>query len=498
MVRSTWAVGLVGLPFLTQLPSSAWAQGAPPPTPRESSATAPASAPAAQTGTTPATAGPTESAAPASAAEAGNASSASASAPLAPADPNPATVAPTAGGTQSVDTLALERELAQDPSATDDYKLDLYGFADFTYGQSIKKFVFGRPNDSFAVGNLNLYLASSLGDSWKTLAEVRFTYLPHGSTPVDPTGQSKRVDTTSNDYNDLNRPVRPGGVIIERAYLEYQAHPLLNIRAGHFLTPYGIWNVDHGSPVIIGARRPFVVGAELLPESQTGLEIYGTYLLEPFLVGYHLTLSNGRGPIDTYQDLNSNKALGGRLYAHADTSAGGFTLGVSGYTGRYTDKTDQFTIDAAGKLSVAHPITADYKEASLAADVKWELGGFLVQSEAIMNDVVYQGHRPVDTFAFEGPPGFVPDYRRIGVYGLTGYRFAFGGIMPFGGLEYYSVGNNGPFGESAAFWGGVNVRPTPRVVLKAQYTYSWIPGTHPEIPEGAHYNGIDFQAAWSF
>lgn len=494
----TWESGLLGLSLLTTLSSAAWAQGTPPASPPAAAPAAPSAAPAAPPVASPVVAPTTApSAAPADAS--GNSSAApAASTPAAPASADLAANDQSAANAEVVDTAAIEQELTQSASATDAYKLDLYGFADFTYGQSIEKFAFGRPNDSFAVGNLNLYLASSLGDSWKTLAEVRFTYLPHGSTPVDPTGQAKRVDTTSNDYNDLNRPVRPGGVIIERAYLEYQAHPLLNIRAGHFLTPYGIWNVDHGTPVIIGARRPYVVGAELLPESQTGLEIYGTHHLEPFLVGYHFTLSNGRGPIDTYQDLNTNKALGGRLYAHADTPAGGFTLGFSGYTGRYTDKTDQYIIDSAGKLTIAHPITSDYKEASLAADLKWELGGFLLQSEAIMNDVVFQGHRPVDQLALSGPPGFTPDYRRIGVYGLTGYRFEFLGIMPFGGLEYYDAGIGGPFGQSAAFWGGLNVRPTPRVVLKAQYTYSWVPGDPPELPENSHYNSLDLQAAWSF
>jgi hypothetical protein len=396
------------------------------------------------------------------------------------------------------EALAIEQSLGAEDAGTDAYKLELYGFADFTYGVTVKRFAFGAPNDSFAIGNLNLYLASNLGDSWRSLAEVRFTYLPHGTNKVDSTGTVTREDTTSADYTDLGRPVRPGGIIINRAYLEYLAHPLLNIRGGHYLTPYGIWNVDHGSPVIIGVRRPFIIGEALLPESQTGLEIYGTYHLDPVRLGYHLTLSNGRGPVDTYQDLNRNTALGGRLFAQADTGAGAFTLGTSGYMGRYTDKSQAYALDAEGNLTVNHPITVDYREQSIAADLKWELAGFLLQGEAIMNDVVYEGLRPADAFAMEGPPGFLPDYRRVGVYGLTGYRFAFGGIMPFAGLEYYDAGRTGFLSESAAFWGGLNVRPTPRVVLKGQYTYSWFPGDPAGVPKDSHYNAVDLQAAWSF
>ena len=101
-------------------------------------------------------------------------------------------------------------------------------------------------------------------------------------------------------------------------------------------------------------------------------------------------------------------------------------------------------------------------------------------------------------YALDGLSGLVFDYRRVGVYGLTGYRFEFLGIMPFAGGEYYDTGKAGAFGQSAAFWGGLNVRPTPRVVLKAQYTYSWFPGDQPGLPKDSHYNALDLQAAWSF
>ena len=93
----------------------------------------------------------------------------------------------------------------------------------------------------------------------------------------------------------------------------------------------------------------------------------------------------------------------------------------------------------------------------------------------------------------------MPDSRRVGVYGLTGYRFEWLGLMPFAGLEYYDAGEGSGFiEESAAFWGGLNAHPTARVVLKAQYTYSWFPNGGEALPDGANYNALDLQAAWSF
>ncbi len=461
------------------LSSSAWAQTAPP-------ADVPVK-PADTTPLVPAAATSTTAAAPA---------------PVAPA---PTTAAPAATAPSAAETAAATAAAAEDDSAVneqlvadaagkasgDEYKLDIYGFADFTYTHLLNKFYSGPPYNSFAVGNLNVYLASDLGSKFHSLAEVRFTYLPNGSTAFGPTGTTTRTDTTVGDYADIGRPVRWGGIVIERAWLEYAAHPLLNIRAGHWLTPYGIWNVDHGSPTIIGVQRPYIVGDQLLPQSQTGLELYGKHDFSAFELGYHLTLSNGRGPIDTYQDLNNNKAIGGRLFMHADTPAGSVTLGGSFYTGRYTDRVQQLVINPDGTGAFAFPITQDYHEVSYAADLKWEYAGALVQSEFILNQIRYNDPRP----PLLGGTGFVPDTQRWGVYGLAGYRFDFLGTMPYAELEYY---DSGPalLGKSADVIGGLNIRPTGRVVLKAQYIYAWFPGSN--LPPDSHYNVLNFQAAWSF
>jgi hypothetical protein len=456
----------------------------PPPAPPPGAAPPAATAPAAATAA-PATPAPPPTASPASEAPAPETLPA-------PADPAPAIPADT-----SAEDEALLSELKSEITH-DEYKLDVYGFVDFTYGHRLADFSFSAPYNSFAVGNFNLYLGSELGDNWRSLAEVRFTYLPHGNRVIDATGATTRTDTTAADYTDIDRPIRWGGVIIERAWLEYSAHPLLTVRGGHWLTPYGIWNVDHGTPVIIGVRRPFVVGEALFPTSQTGIELYGTHGFGELLLGYHLTLSNGRGPVDRYQDLNDNKALGGRLFARLDSSSvGTLTLGVSGYRGDYTDRDLQFGLNADGDYVANFPRTVDYDELSYAADLKWDFEGFWLQSEAIVHEAAYEeGMRPAQQ-VFGAAPGFMPDYRRLGVYGLTGYRFDFIGLMPFTGAEYYDLGGGGFVPDAAAVFLGLNARPTARVVLKVQYTYSWFPNLE-DPPENSHYNSIDFQTAWSF
>ena len=50
-------------------------------------------------------------------------------------------------------------------------------------------------------------------------------------------------------YTDL-------AIILERAYIQWSKLDWLGVRVGQFLTPYGIWNVDHGTPTLITMFRP--------------------------------------------------------------------------------------------------------------------------------------------------------------------------------------------------------------------------------------------------
>jgi hypothetical protein len=432
--------------------------------------------------------------------------SAAPAAPAATAPPSPA-AAPSPSRAADADAAAAAAVAAAENEVTartvaeamgQQFKLNLYGFADVGYTQPITHNSLNAPFSTFLVGNLNLYMGAELGDNWRSLIEVRFTYLPNGSS--SPYGPSARVDTLVSDYTDVSRPVQWGGVIIERAWLERTFHPLLTVRAGQFLTPYGIWNVDHGSPVVIGVRRPYIIGQSLFPSSQTGLELYGSTSVGSTEVGYHLTLSNGRGPVSTYQALDDNKAVGGRLFARNTSSFGTLTVGGSVYRGNYTDRTENFGATSSGSLLITWPLTQQHDELSLGADVKWEYKGLLVQSEAILNDVAYNDSVRPQVSIPGVPPGFVPNFRQWGAYGLIGYRTPFFGVMPWVSSEYY-LDPLPVFSKVCDVSGGLNVRPTPRVVLKAQLTHvfflNWVAGPNYPAPL-PNIDFIDLQAAWSF
>ena len=416
--------------------------------------------------------------------------------------PNPQpsfTEADLAAAAAATAAAAVEAELAarelEAEAAPGTPELKAYGFADFTYARRFdnrNSNLVGQRLPSFYVGNINLYLDGDLGNHLRALTEVRFTYLPDGSrTTNTATGEPGRVSAAYTDYADYYRSRNVGGVIIERAWVEYAAHPLLTIRAGQWLTPYGIWNVDHVSPVVVGAMRPYIVGNEWLPEHQTGLQLYGTHGIDATSVGYHLTVSNGRGPTDTFEDLDRNKAVGWRLWVKHDSSVGAFVLGTSGYRGRYTDTAQEFNV---ADLEFNYPTVSRYEELGLAADFKWTWGGYLLQGEAIVHDVAYDDRVRPTAFTMGTSRSWQPDERAWGYYAITGYRLPWFGVMPFVGNQYLYVGKGNPM----TCWelnGGFNVRPTNRIVLKAVDLWVWRPD--PAILSKSEGQFLA-QAAWSF
>jgi hypothetical protein len=399
-----------------------------------------------------------------------------------------------------LDLESLQAELPEtDLSSIDSGgpRLSLYGFADFTYTAQI-----GTPSPfisqvypTFAIGNFNLYLSTEFTPTWRSLAEVRFLYLPHGQVPAaqafDPAGI--RADTSTADYADVDRPLRWGGVEIERIWLEHTFNNFLTLRVGQWLTPYGIWNVDHGSPAIIGVFRPYIVGDGLFPERQSGIEAYGSFYVAASQVGYHVTLSNGRGPIDAYRDLDHNKAIGARLFLHNDSLLGTFTLGVSAYRGTYSDRpSNQTVFDPVNGASVSKVLTARHRELALAADLKWEWQELLIQSELIQSDRSYEdGLRPLALTLPGLPPSFLPDTRSRGFYVLAGYRTPWWNIMPFVDWQVY---DNPVLVDVNELQLGLNVRVLPEVVLKGSYFHVWFPGSVP----AATIDFVTLQAAWSF
>lgn len=395
------------------------------------------------------------------------------------ADPAPA-AAPAAAAAPAQTGADIDlASLGLDPNAGPafDDKLNLYGFADAEYwGWHVTHTTALTDERQFVSGNLNLYLAKNLTPKWRFLAEVQFMYLPNGAENPDGTESV----TSAGDPNDYTRPVSWGAIQIERAYIEYDVDQYLTVRAGRYLTPYGIWNIDHGSPVIITATRPYIIGEQFFPDAQTGLDLFGNVHVGEYRLGYHATVSNGRNPADAIEDPDKKLAFGGRVEFEAPW-AGTLKLGASVYGGRFTD-----AVTTPGEIPDA------YEERSYGGDIQWDHGGLHLQGEIIGNSRRYlDGQRALTA------TGFIPDGTQYGYYGLAGYRTSLAwNVMPYAYYEYENPLDKEEYDHIRVVVGGLNFRPSPNVVLKLEGGFAWM--RDGGVLGGTNFDLFTSQVAWAF
>jgi opacity protein-like surface antigen len=403
--------------------------------------------------------------------------------------------------------VANEVPVSDDAAALqsdEDAPIQIYGFADFSYrqlfgGKSTPYAMFLNREPSFFVGNANIYFSSKLSSRWRSLMEVRFTYLPNG-TPVlsMQTASAPRIDNQQEDYTDFARPRPVGGIMLERVQLEYTVNSYLAFTLGQWLSPYGIWVVDHGSPVIIGVFRPFIIGSQLIPERQIGVMASGEVPIgDDTLVSYALGLSNGRSDFVAYEDLDGNKAVTARVALITRELLGDLQIGATFYRGRDTTGENHISTSADSMTSYLR-VASQYDEVTYACDVRWLYEGLHLQTEWLLNDRRYTATGRPRSFG----GGLSPDRRNWGGYGMLGYRTPWLTLMPYVKAEYSPEPTAQALGFASKiviYSAGLNVRPVAKVVFKAEYDYGHFTGNDvlPTLA-GQKISTFNLQAAWAF
>ncbi len=326
---------------------------------------------------------------------------------------------------------------------------------------------------SFVLGNLNLYFDAEPVESFRMLTEVRLSRYPQG---VESGLEFARQDNEIYDYTSStgrNR-VTWSGIILERAQLEWNRYDAIRVTAGYFLTPYGIWNVDHGTPTLISLALPTFFAIEYIPTHLTGLQVHGRTDVGPADFGYHAYVANGRSP--TVLDNNPGKGIGGRAFVEWQEPFRTMA-GLSGYYEHYVDRPKEvvdlnsFTIDSDR--------TVDYQDWSIAADLSIDIGRTRFRGEYVLNRVDYEdGFRasPVLT-------RYAPDEWRQNFYVLLAHEIGKTGFEPYLYGEYTRRANPTDRASSISSV-GANYSFNPYTKLKTQCFYTkFYAYDEPDAPE---------------
>ncbi len=252
-------------------------------------------------------------------------------------------------------------------------KFDLYGFMDISTEQmffigdgSMYEFIGLDEDMHVRLDHVNLYFDFRPNDWLRGLTEIRFLTQPLGSgipgvitdITFDPAGV-RSADTTAPQPAPDQRVSDEStggffewnGISLERAWIDIAFGQYFNLMIGQFVTPVGIWNVDHGSPVITPVQTPYAFSfIPVFPTSQVGFAGHGSVFVEEINLDYWLYISTGRAglTLETARDV----AVGGNVRADAQVEKPWLeeiAVGVSGYTGMLRDETSwarvTFTID---------------------------------------------------------------------------------------------------------------------------------------------------------
>ncbi len=345
--------------------------------------------------------------------------------------------------------------------------LRTYGFLDFGFQKfwasekSQLNFLFPSNASTFVLGNANVFFDATPAEGWHSMLEIRFTNLPHGVersfATADGATAYQREDTRTEDFTagSVRNSVVLGSIVIERAFAEYSVSDLVKLKGGYFFTPYGIWNLDHGTPTLISLLLPAFQADQFIPNRQLGAEIYGSTYVHDWELGYHAYVGNSRTPSQV--DFTDDKSFGGRVFAGSTGSAVQKKFGLSGYVGTGSDI--QRTIVSVEPYVLETEQTVAYDEWALGADASLDVGGLRLRSEAMVQRRDYE----------PGKRGNMrPDGYSWDAYALAAYQLPWGGLEPYAYLEFMHYPSTR--GDSAWIPSvGLNVHFNPAVQLKAQY-----------------------------
>ncbi|MBN2716873.1 MAG: hypothetical protein JXX14_13560 [Deltaproteobacteria bacterium] len=391
-------------------------------------------------------------------------------------------------------------------------RFSVYGFMDVQFTAAFPQQKNGSPDwsspifietqrrSTFHQAGVNLYFKSELTSTLETLVETQFTYQPNGDISSYPKvvhsngggtiEAGEWVRTSTSVRKPYSGDLRLGGVWIERAQIDWKPRDWLNIRMGRFLSPFGIWHEDHGSPVRLTTHEPFIISNNYLPNAQTGIMVLGKIFAGNNAdFDYAVTLSNGRGPADEYVDLDSNKALGLRARVNITLRDFSVSAGAYGYMGQYTDNRNALHVYTNATNSGFDPtveqptqwietVTSKYDEKILATDLQINFKGIQLFGEYVRGQKKYI----VPTEIFAVTPLFVgasPDVDAIepnqisqAWYGVAAYQLPFTKalkdikITPFVGFDHLEPSDVYSYDSVSLFLGGINVKPSPYVTIK--------------------------------
>lgn len=206
----------------------------------------------------------------------------------------------------------------------------------------------------------------------------------------------------SQPASSLTKTPKDHGISLPRVHADLLLRDEFNVRVGRFITPAGIWNVDHGSPAILTVSQPTQTASfPIFPESQTGLQAFGKAVFADQDFSYAGWVSTGRGGLsvlggsDYGQDPQNLDDWAWGAHLQTDLSVlDGIRLGGTFHTGTIRETNEVMSIPVVAFNPTTRQVSVDLSQATTTTtttsyarelcyglDTKIQWNRFLLQGE---------------------------------------------------------------------------------------------------------------------
>ena len=256
---------------------------------------------------------------------------------------------------QLKDDLLVMQDQVEEINQSASNRMSISGYTDLEMHNSSEQ---GK-KPGFRLHHLSLFFEKTIAQKWKFFSEIEFEDAPK----FEGSGEAQPDPAKGEIVEDAK-----GKIFVEAVNVTYQHQANLNIRAGRFFTPAGIWSVDHYPSFVPTQLRPQHI-REIFPQVVDGLLFYGTQAIGSSFLDYHIYSGNGEGNTGK-QDLNSEKSAGLRL-AIILPWMDYFELGLSGYKDTLNTDTQKLAAGAHIKMELANfTFQSEYAKAELEPELE--------------------------------------------------------------------------------------------------------------------------------
>ncbi len=288
------------------------------------------------------------------------------------------------------------------------------------------------------------------------------------------------------EFGEFEREVEKGGeVTLEKLAATFAFDPCVNLRIGHIYVPIGLVNSDYEPLDYFTTTRPEMESA-MLPATwhETGLELFGS--AGPF--SYQALVVNGldatgfssanwikHGQQGRFELVNAeNLALAARVDVEPIEDV---TIGASGYFGNSADNRPKPDLEVPADVTIGEAHATLARDGIMARGVvlygELQNAGAVSRANRNLSNNLDVKRTPVGSAAFGWSVEAGYDlFEHIHPFGIDNQR-----LDVFGRYEYYdtmyrvdaTVFDN-PRWERSVWTAGINYRPHPDFVFKAQFS----------------------------